>query len=505
MDSSTETTLGAPPIAGPTNLASRAREAVAWATGLQFLRDVVQFGLTLALVRILPVEAYGQFGVITTLLTFFTYYSFREFLGHTLQVRSDGDPHYQDQFTAGAVIQGVIVVGANVAAFVLRGLPDYAPIAPLLHVMSLLFVIDLPAEFRVRMLERQLDWRRLRVLQGLGFLAAGALSLAMALAGGGAWALLIPMLVAPLPFVYDLFFVDRWRPTWAFDWSRYRAAWQFGLTRMVTLTFIAIATLTESLTLASALGFAMLGIFGRALGLAQLLCARLSSLLAIAIYPVLTRVPKSSDAFRRAASLYLRAVTWAVVPAAVLATLLADPIVRALYGSKWVEAIPFVPWAMAGAAVAAVAQTAYTLLLANGQQRACVIADAWKMVGTVAALAIALPAGPATYLMAICAMQVVTLLVASTSLWRSRALAGTAVAGVVAPPLVSAALATVSLIAWRWAAATAVDPVVVHVGAAATFGVTYLAALRLLFGTPLGELVAELPQSRRIGRALGLA
>jgi hypothetical protein len=87
VDTTSEATLAQPAVAGGTEFGRRAKLAIAWATGLQFFRDVIQFGLMLVLVRLLPADAYGQFGFLTTLLTFFTWYSFREFLNYTLQVR----------------------------------------------------------------------------------------------------------------------------------------------------------------------------------------------------------------------------------------------------------------------------------------------------------------------------------------------------------------------------------------------------------------------------------
>src|SRR4051794_18331252 len=83
------------------SLAQRARLALLWTTGFTFFCDVLQFGVTLTLVRILPPEAYGQFGLVTTSISFLTVPSFREILAHTMQVRDDAQTHYQDQFTAG--------------------------------------------------------------------------------------------------------------------------------------------------------------------------------------------------------------------------------------------------------------------------------------------------------------------------------------------------------------------------------------------------------------------
>ncbi len=205
-----------------TVLAQKARLSVAWTTGLNVLRDATQFGLMLVLVRLLPVEAYGQFGLINTIIGFMMVFSSREFIAHTLLVRDDREVNYQEQFTAGCFIQGTLFIAANIAAVVLRYFPTYAPVAPLLHVMSISFLLDLPSELRTKMLERSLDWRRLRTIEACGIVGSAALTLGLALAGANVYALLIPAFTIPAAFAFDLFVIARWRPTFGWHAGRYQ-------------------------------------------------------------------------------------------------------------------------------------------------------------------------------------------------------------------------------------------------------------------------------------------
>ena len=96
--------------------------------------------------------------------------------------------NYQDHSTAGCVIQGTLFIAANIAAVALRYFPTYAPVAPLLHVMSISFLLDLPSELRTKMLERSLDWQRLRTIEACGIVGAAALTLGLALAGANVYA-----------------------------------------------------------------------------------------------------------------------------------------------------------------------------------------------------------------------------------------------------------------------------------------------------------------------------
>lgn len=486
------------------DLAGRARLAIAWTTGFQLFRDVLQFGLTLVLVRLLPAEAYGQFGFVTTFLTFLTLYSFREFLGHTLQVREGESVHYQEHFTFGLVVQSAVFLVANLIAIGLRWFPAYAAASPLIHVMSVLFVLDLPSEFRVKMLERALDWRRLRFLHGMALLAGGGVSVVLAFGGWGPYALLLPTLLVPVPFIYDLFVTERWRPTWAWNWERFRPAWRFGMARVTAVSFVSAALMLESSWLTGALGFAALGVFGRAIGLAQLLCGRVSGLLAMAVYPVLTRIPADTESYRRASAMYLRTVVWTVVPAALLFSVLAAPVVRLLYGQQWLAVIPMLPLTLAGGAAAAASHTGYTLLLAHGRQDRCLRADVWRLIGTAAALAVFLPFGIQRYLVGLAVVHVVSLGLVLSWLTRAGAVSTRSLADAFAPPAVSAVVAGTALLAARGLAARFDYVVVDAIVSGVVFSVAYVACLRVAFSAQLRELVVYFPKRRRINRLLRL-
>jgi O-antigen/teichoic acid export membrane protein len=325
------------------SLPERARLAVVWTTGLNLFRDIVQFGVMLVMVRRLPHEAYGQFGLVNTILGFMMVFSSREFIAHTLVIREDADLNYGEQFLAGCVVQTTLCLGCNAVALALWRSPAYAPVAPLLHAMSPIFLLDLPSELRVRMLERALEWRRLRTIEAAGVTGAAALTLVLGLAGAGVYALLIPSFVVPTAFAIDLFLVAGWRPTWRWRPERYRASRRFGTQRVLSVSFVSASNLVESTILARSVGYAVLGVFGRAVGMATLLCGRASSLLMASLYPVLARIPPRSESYQRVSGLVLRVVVWFVVPAAALGSLLGSDLVRTLYGSRWLSVIPLVP------------------------------------------------------------------------------------------------------------------------------------------------------------------
>jgi PST family polysaccharide transporter len=458
----------------------------------------------LVLVRLLEPEAYGQFGLVTSIIGFISIFSFNNFMAYTLQVKSDDETHYQDHFTAGAVIQASLFVLCNFLALCLWWMPAYEAIAPLVHAVSLVFLFGFPCDFRIKILERQFDWKRLRLLHAIGLLISTAFAILLAALGAGAYALLFPGMLVTIPFIFDLFVNLRWKPDWSWSWQRFRPAWQFGLSRIGSGLATNGRQLLESGVLAKVLGFATLGFVNRAMGLAQIFCMKFASQLMYSLYPMLARQEQGTASFRRVSGLVLRSVAWVVIPLALIFSMLAEPVVKTVYGSKWLEVIPLLPWGMAFGVAAALAHAAYMLVLASQRPNWCLGLDCVTLAGTAVSLFAILPMGLIPYLASVTCIQGAICAAAAAMLLRLQSLGWEGLAIALVPPLVSAYLAIALCEGLAWAADSGKTAFVVALAYGAVFCASYAALLRLLFEKHLGELVSYFPGGQRIKRSLWL-
>jgi O-antigen/teichoic acid export membrane protein len=487
------------------NLGQKARSAVIWNAGFSLFCDLLQFGTMLVLVRLLAPASYGEFGLVMSIIGFLSIFSFNNFVAHALQAREDADTRWQEHFTAGAVLQGGMFVLTNLVALALRWFPAYAAVAPLVHVMSLTYLLEWPWLIRCLMLERALDFRRLRLLNATGLLAAAATSLLLASLGFGTMALVAPTLLTGIPFLYDLFVRCRWRPNWSWSWEAYRPAWQFGLTRIGSGLAFHSRQILESTTAIALIGFGGFGIFTRSVGLSTMFCQKIAFQLLNSIYPLLTRLEGQGGNPARIGGLVLRLVVWIVVPIAIVFAALAAPVVRVVYGAKWMEVTPLLPWAMAWGALAAVAHAAYMLLLARQKARLCLVADVGMLAGTGVALALALPHGILAYLMAIVGVQMMLVVALLVTLARCAAVSVVGLRDAFFPAVLAGAVAWCALAVAQWLAGWGAPTVFLTAliwGSA--FGLLYLAILRVGFKQELVDLIAYFPARRPISRLLAL-
>jgi PST family polysaccharide transporter len=475
-----------------------------WSAGFSVFRDVLQFGLTLVLVRLITPEAYGQFGLVVSIVGFLNVFSCQSFMAHALQVRDDADVHYQESFTAAAFTQVSLMVLTNAAAFAMWWSPAYRDVAPLLHVMSVAFLLDWPSFLRTTMLERDLNWRRLRGLHAVGLVAAAVSALLLAVAGAGVYALVVPsMLLKRVPFIYDLFVARGWRPTWNLTSRAFAPALRFAVARGGSGLVVALRQLLESGMLVHAFGFALFGVYGRAVGLAHLACQRLAVVGVQGIYPVMTKAEPGTASAGRIASVVLRAVAWVVVPVAVLLWITAGPVVALLYGGRWLGVVPMLGPALLMSGLAAVAHAGYFLLLANRQQRRCLALDVAGLALTAAALVFVLPHGTIAYLQAQAALHAVLLGAAVVWLVRSRTVTVAALRAAFGVPAISGVAALLGCELLRWGLAA--DPEGMMLAAyAAVFVVAYVGGLSLLAAPELRELLRLAPGGRRLTSALAV-
>lgn len=483
------------------SLRASAQSAVIWNAGFNIFRDLLQFGSMLVLVRLIAPDGYGQFALVMSVIGFVNLVAYPNFIAHALQVSSESETRFQEHFTAGAVLNGAAFLLSNLLGVLAARTREWAEIAPLLHVMSPLYLLSWPNDLCQRMIERRFDWKRLRLLLGVGTLASTLLSLLMAWLGCGVYSLLVPGMTVSLPFIFDLFLRQGWRPTWEWSWHSYRPAFHFGITRTGSGVLHLGKNLVESTVLASMLGFSSLGVLNRSTGLGQMFCIKVSSQILSALYPILARVDQPGSI--RANGLVLQIVTWTTIPAAAGLAAFASPLVDMLYGSRWDSVITLLPAAMLWAVIIAGQQTIYTMLLARGGQKACLFADAVMFGGISLCLYAVLPGGIVPYMLASAAVTASILAVLLVLLVRREAMDARAIARAYLPPILSAAPAWVCGAAvMRGLPFASTHPLVAMFSAAASFAVVFLISLRFGFRAQLLTLIDCLPLRSKIRKCL---
>lgn len=482
-------------------MGASARASILWGGGFTLARDILQFGVMLALVRLLSPSDYGSAAFAQSVVGVMAVASFGTFVLHALQLRDPDDVDWQAHFTAAVVINCILSVGVLAAAWALSFSRHYAEASAPLAVLSIVFLIEIPASLRHRMVQVAHDWKRFRLLLIAGSLLGSALGLTVGVLGGGVWALVVQALALGVPAAVDLLFIAKWRPDWSWSWPRYRATAHFGVSRMASASFSNIKLASEQAILAGVYDFSALGVFTRSIGLATLIAGRIGFVATSSLYPVLTRIEQGSSQFQRYAGLVMRGVTWTTTPAAVFLAIAAADTSILLYGPRWHAVISLLPLAAMSMALNGVSSAVSSLLLANNAVRCCVALDALSSVSGVA-LAFALaPHGMALYLTALVLNGALLLCLAIVLLVAAGGLSRREIVPAFLPPIIAGAFAAGMVMAMRtaWEPDIRLARLLLE---GAVFSVAYVVVLRLGFPAPLRDLLAVAPGGGKAARIM---
>jgi len=476
------------------SLGSKAKSSVLWNTGFNLFRDVLQFLVMIILVRMIAPNTYGEFALVTSIIGFIHVFSFSTFIQHVLQVRDDSNVNYQHHFTFGFFLQIFMFSITNVIAFTMEYFHFYDTVSVYLHVLSIIFFLELFSELRRMELQRDLDWKRMRILHAIGLLIGSVLAIVMAYAGAGIYALIIPGFMSNIPFIYEMLVIQKWKPTWEWNVVDYQDSISFAKKRILSGLMKTGKPLIENSLFVIILGYAQLGFYNRAIGLATLLVNKFALQLTFSIYPILTKVEPYTDQFRRIGGLILLFVIWIIVPIAYVVFNMSSELVLILYGNEWLEVIPYLAPASILMALYAINHVIYSFLLSSHQEKLCMYFDALMLLGTVLLLVFVLPTGVLDYLY----FQVFLLFLATLFLFTIniylKVLEINSILIAIFPPILALVFSGIFLKYLLFAELERLDSKIIRlIFYSILFSILYVGVLRVFFAKSLYIILSYLP------------
>ena len=466
------------------NLRASAGASLIWGVGFTLARDVVQFLAMLVMVRLLSPQIYGQQALAQTIIGFLAVASMKTISNFPLQAREPDGFDWDAHFTACTALNFSTFVLTNIVAFVILafGGAQMTIIGQVVAFMSPLFILEIACTYHVAWLQAHHRWGRLRLLLVAGSITGASLGILLAWMGWGVFALASTNLLFGLPTALDFVLLSKHRPKFAISRLRdYKDGVKFGLNRGASSSIQEGRSLIEQSAMSAFFGFAVLGSYSRAIGLAQITTGRIGPVVTGSLYSVLTRAEASSERFQRFAALLFRGVAWTSVPAAAFLAVEAPAIVSLLYGARWESVIPLMAMASALLALKGCTGTLYQTMLANLQTSACLRFDILASIIGVTAVLATLAFGVSTYLLALLCCQIFLLFALGYLGWRGGAIKLGALLYPFVPCLAATGAASLLVIALPHPAMAPGDgwasQALILTLRAGVFGVAYLLAL----------------------------
>ncbi|UIJ46215.1 lipopolysaccharide biosynthesis protein [Sphingomonas cannabina] len=327
-----------PPNHGTESLRDQVRSAVLWRSGTQILGQMIAWGSTFLVIRILSPADYGLFAmtqVVLVLLNMLNGYG----LASALIQKADADSRATRQLFGMLILLnfglGLVQVAlAPLAAAYFR----HPQVAELLRVQALLYVTTPFIALPFALLAREMDFRKQATVNIVAAVAGAIAALAGALAGLGVWTLVVAPLALFTTRAIGMMTAARAWMWPSFDFRGAGSMARYGGLMAAGQLFWFVQSQADVFIAGRHLDAHWLGIYTTSLFLTQIFVSKFVPALNEVAFSAYARIQHDRESVARAFLTGARLVMVVAMPFYMGLAAVADPLVHVVLGPKWLEA-----------------------------------------------------------------------------------------------------------------------------------------------------------------------
>jgi PST family polysaccharide transporter len=327
---------------------------------------VLRLGSLMVLARLLAPKDFGLVGMVTAFTGVLTL--FRDFglSSAAIQRAKVTDEQLSTLFWINILVGIVLAILAVALAPFIAAFYHEPRLVGITSVLALGFLFNAAGVQHSVLLQRQMRFTALAVINTVGLVVGTAIAIGGAEAGFGYWALVVMTVTVPLISTIGFWLVAAWMPGMPRRGTGIRPMMHFGGTVTLNGLIAYVATNFEKILLGRFWGVDALGLYGRAYQLINIPTDNLNQAAGEVAFSALSRV---QDDPARLKNYFLKGYSMVLaltVPITVACALFADDITLVLLGPKWTAAAPIFRLLAPTIVVFAIANPLFWLLSSLG-------------------------------------------------------------------------------------------------------------------------------------------
>lgn len=323
------------------SLRGTATKGIFWTFMQQFGGQLINFGVSLVLARLLMPEEFGLIGMIAVFMA----------IGQSLMdsgltqsiIRSE-DPNQEDYSTvfffnlAGSIIVYFLIyfTAPLIASFYRQ-----PALIEILRVYCLSFIIMAFSAVQFARLTKLMDFKTQMLVTIPSLVASGILGIYLAYQGFGVWSLVWRHLFQSFLQTVQLWIRSKWHPSLTFSVSKFKEHFNFGYKLTLSGLLDTVFSNIYQIIIGRYFVASQVGYYTRAQTLRQLPVSNISGALNKVTYPLFASIQNDDVRLKRVYKEIMLMVLFIIAPTLIIMGVLAEPLFRFLFTEKWLPAVPY--------------------------------------------------------------------------------------------------------------------------------------------------------------------
>lgn len=322
------------------SLKLRSTVALRWSALDQIVRQILLFGVSVTMARLVAPEAYGTIA----LLMFFTGLAgvFVDGGLSSALIQKKNTTHTDEStvfwFNLGTgVLMGSVLFFSAPWISRFYGLPVLVPIT---RIITLQFVLGACNSVQTTLFTKNLDFKTPLKVTSIATIVSAIIGITLAWHGYGIWALVAQTMVAVFVQTLLIWWISPWRPAFIFSSDSFRTLFHFGGYLFLSGLLNTAYNRFYALIIAKLYGVRDLGIYNRADAIKQLPTNVLTGILSRVAFPIFSQTSDDLPRLLRGLRMAIRGVMFLNIPMMMGIACVAEPLILTLFGKEWQAAVP---------------------------------------------------------------------------------------------------------------------------------------------------------------------
>lgn len=303
--------------------------------------QVVSLVVQIVLARLLSPSDYGALAVMVVFVNVANVFVQSGFATSLIQAPKIDEEHLSSAFWLSFGVSVILYILIWLASPLVAGFYELPAITNALRVLSLAIPIGSLTSIYIALISRRMQFKKFFLATILSVIASGAAGIMAALFGLGLWALVLQQLVFAVVDCVALGAQIDWRPCFVFSSRKASELFSFGWKLLVSGLIETGYQSLSDLLIGKQFSASNLGMVSQGKKIPMTLGNALDGSIQPVMLSAVARVQDDVDYVKRLVRRALKTSTFVILPAMMMFGVAAEPIVRLLFGEKWLPCVPF--------------------------------------------------------------------------------------------------------------------------------------------------------------------
>jgi len=322
------------------SLSERSLSAILWLFLDKLGGSSVNFIVTILLARLLSPEDFGLVAMVMVFFEFSAVFVESGFSTALIREKTISDLDKSTTFIFNFVAAILLYLALFAAAPSIAAFFNQDILVWIVRIMGLNLIFNAFSIIQRTMLIQQVHFKTQTKIRFLTVSISGICAILLAYHGFGVWALVIRFGLNDLLDSILLSLMNRWRPRAQFSLASFKRLFGFGSNILAAAILDKFYTHIYKLLIGKFFAAATLGFYMQANNFTNMVINTLFRTIQNVTYPVLAQLQDEQEKLKEGYRKILKLSSFIIIPAMVILGVLAEPVIVALVGEKWLASVP---------------------------------------------------------------------------------------------------------------------------------------------------------------------